>query len=101
MLGNPKQEYYRELKSYHLASSEASLLRNCEFWVWDKSVHEKLFDSTGGACCFWHIMGLPEKEHLVGKKANGNEILHIKMHGMKLYEKEWFDALQENRYLCL
>ncbi len=100
MLGtNPLNKRYQELKDSQIESSVSAILKNCEFWIWDESIHEKLFDTTGGACCFWHIIGLPEKEHLIGKKATGQEILEVRQHGMKMYEKEWFDALQENRYL--
>ena len=89
MLGtNPLNKRYQELKDSQIESSISHLLKNCEFWIWDESIHEKLFDTTGGACCFWHIIGLPEKEHLVGKKANGKEILESRLHGMKKYENE-------------
>jgi len=79
--------------------TEAPELRNKPFWVWDSDAHKILCNDEKGPNCFWHIIGEPEKEHLIGKKANGQEIIEKKLHGMKLYEKEWFDALQENRYL--
>jgi len=101
MIGDPVAERYRQLKQSKIESSTSALLNNSEFWVWDESIHTKLFDTTGGACCFWHIIGLPEKEHLIGKKATGQEIFENRQHGMKQYEKEWYDALQENRYLWI
>jgi len=101
MIGDPVAERYRQLKQSKIESSVSAVLKNCEFWIWDRSIHEKLFDTTGGACCFWHIIGLPEKEHLIGKKANGQEILEVRQHGMKHYEKEWFDAMKENRYIWI
>jgi len=99
MIKDPATERYKQLKNSRIESSVSALLQNSEFWIWKESLHEKLFDTTGGACCFWHIIGLPEKEHLIGKKANGQEILELRQHGMKKYEKEWFDALQKSRYL--
>lgn len=101
MIGDPVTERYRQLKQSKIESSVSAVLKNCEFWIWDKSIHEKLFDTTGGGCCFWHIIGLPEKEHLIGKKATGQEILEVRQHGMKHYEKEWFDAMKENRYIWI
>jgi len=82
-----------------IGTTQAPELRNKPFWVWDVVAHAILCNDKKGPNCFWHIIGEPEKEHLIGKKANGKEILEIKQHGMKLYEKEWFDALQESRYL--
>jgi hypothetical protein len=35
--------------------------RNCKFWVKDKQQHRKAYHETGGRCCFWHILGLPQK----------------------------------------
>ena len=102
MIGDPATQHYRNLKQQsQIESSDKALLLDCEFWVWDESIHQKLYDTTGGDCCFWHIIGLPEKEHLIGKKANGTEILELRQHGMKPYEKEWFDALQQNRYIWI
>jgi len=101
-LNNSKQATLAQstiLKEQLLA--EAPELAGCEFWRWDLSDkdHAAVCQAEKGKCCFWHIIGVPEKEHLIGKKANGNEILESKPHGMKQYEKEWFDALQENRYI--
>jgi len=80
---------------------EAPELRNKPFWVWDVDAHSMLCNDEDGPNCFWHIMGLPEKEHLIGKKANGQEIISIQKHGMFDYEKEWYDAMLENRYLWI
>jgi len=82
-------------------NTEAPILRNKPFWVWDEDAHKLLCNDEDGPNCFWHIIGLPEKEHLIGKKANGQEIIQVKKHGMKQYEKEWFDALQQSRYLWI
>jgi len=101
MIKDPATEYYKKLKQSRIESSVSLILKNCEFWIWNEDIHTKLFDSTGGACCFWHIIGLPEKEHLIGKKANGQEILELRQHGMKQYEREWFEALEKSRYLWI
>jgi hypothetical protein len=82
-------------------STEAAKLYGCPFWVWDDLAHKKLCNDKDGPNCFWHIIGLPEKEHLIGRNASGVEILEKVKHGMKLYQKEWYDALQENRYLWI
>jgi len=68
--------------------------------VWDESAHKQLCSEERGPNCFWHTIGLPEKEHLIGKKpGTGEEITEIIDHPMLDYEKEWYDALYQNRYL--
>lgn len=74
-------------------------LRGKPFWIWDKKEHEKICNEKNGNNCFWHIVGLPEKEHLMGKYPNGQDIIEITSHDMLEYEKEWYDALKTNRYL--
>lgn len=76
------------------------MFQNCPFWLWlEPKEHEREFQRTHGKCCFWHIIGEPEKEHLIGRDANGQEIIENLKHPMMEYEKEWYDAMQENRYL--
>lgn len=81
------------------SSSTLKILREKPFWIWDHIEHEKEYDNTFGNCCFWHIIGLPEKEHLVGKDQNGNEILEKRKHPMYDYEEEVFHELFKHRYI--
>jgi len=82
-----------------LGSIECPQLRGVPFWVWDEAAHKLLCNDERGANCFWHIIGLPEKEHLIGRKVNGQEIFQSITHEMMPYEKEWYDALEKSRYL--
>lgn len=69
------------------------------FWIADDTEHKILQVTTGNKCCFWHIVGLPEKVHLIGKDADGKEILETKQHPMYPYEQKTFDALFDHRYI--
>lgn len=81
------------------SSRTLKILRGKPFWIWDHMEHEKEYDDTSGICCFWHIIGLPEKEHLVGKDQNGNEILETRKHPLYDYEEEVFHELFKHRYI--
>ncbi len=34
---------------------------NCDFWIWDRELHENRYHFLEGRCCFNHMIGLPEK----------------------------------------
>jgi hypothetical protein len=44
------------------SSSEISVLRGLEFWIWDKEEHRQQALATNGNCCFNHVVGLPQKD---------------------------------------
>lgn len=67
--------------------------------MWNPIDHEKQYDETHGNCCFWHIVGLPEKEHLVGKSPDGHEIVEIRKHPLYDYEQEAYFELFKHRYI--
>ena len=37
-------------------------LRNRPFWIWNVEEHKQEDIKTNGACCFNHIIGLPQKD---------------------------------------
>ena len=74
-------------------------MRGKPFWIENQTEHEKLGTKTGEKCCFWHIIGLPEKEHLVGKSADGREIFEKRKHPMYDYELEAYKFIFDNRYV--
>ena len=76
-----KQEYrHLEQLGNKYAPSEKPLevkidcpeMRGKPFWIWDYDKHElrkkETWDEFKGRydCCFWHIAGLPVKEHVMG-----------------------------------
>ena len=69
-----------------------------EFWIQNEMEHQLLQMETDRACCFWHIIGLPQKEHLVGLDADGREIFQKTTHPMFDYEMEAYRFILENRY---
>ena len=77
----------------------AKQIRGKPFWIIDELEHQQALATTSGKCCFWHIIGLPEKEHLVGKSEDGKEILEKKKHPMYDYEIEVFESILSNRYV--
>lgn len=76
----------------------AADVRGKKFWIGIKE-HQGLMTETGEKCCFNHIIGLPEKEHLVGKGPDGKEIRETRKHPMYEYEREIFDSLFKHRYI--
>ena len=69
--------------------------RNLDFWLPNKQEHEDRFNLVANkklgidkvGCCFWHAVGLPEK--------NGEP------KGCFDYEQEIFDAIAEHRYVWI
>lgn len=68
------------------------------FWIEDQTEHEKIRE-TDKKCCFCHIVGLPEKEHLVGRSLDGKEIFEKRSHPMYDYEMELYHILDNERYI--
>ena len=58
------------------------------FWIPDKAQHEIEYDKTGKQCCYWHTIGLPEKE--------GRGLL-------PLFDYEWdlYQAIEKDKYVWL
>jgi hypothetical protein len=56
------------------------------FWIPDKAQHEQEYDRTNGKCCFWHLIGLPQKEGR-GK--------------LPLFDYEWdlYQAIEKDKYV--
>lgn len=81
------------------SSETLKILRGKPFWIWNEIEHEKQYDETHGNCCFWHTIGLPEKEHLVGRSPDGYEIVEKRKHPLYDYEKEAFFELFRHRYI--
>ncbi|WP_166286748.1 hypothetical protein, partial [Candidatus Nitrosotalea sp. FS] len=78
----------------------AKQVRDKSFWIEDEVEHQQQMVATDGKCCFWHIIGLPEKKHLVGKREeDGREIIETKKHDIYDYEIEVYDAIMANRYV--
>lgn len=65
--------------------NDLSILRGKPFWIFDNSSHRLEFINTNGKCCFWHIVGLPEKND--------------KKLPLFDYEELLYDSLQESKYL--
>lgn len=60
-------------------------ITNKPFWLWNKDQDKQEFDKHNGACCFNHVVGLPEK----------NGILHP----LYPFQKEVIDNLEKYRRL--
>jgi hypothetical protein len=43
-------------------SRQFQILQNKPFWIWDIEQHKQEDIRTNGACCFNHIIGLPQKD---------------------------------------
>lgn len=77
----------------------AKQVRDKPFWIQDEVEHQQQMAATCGKCCFWHIIGLPEKKHLMGKGEDGRDIIETKKHPIYDYEMEVYDAIKEYRYV--
>src|SRR5690348_9170400 len=80
------------------ATKLAADVRGKKFWIGVKE-HQGLMIETGEKCCFNHIIGLPEKEHLVGMGPDGKEVRETRKHPMYEYEREIFDSIFKHRYI--
>lgn len=77
----------------------AKQVRGKPFWIEDETEHQRQTIATSEKCCFWHIIGLPEKEHLMGKGEDGKEIKETKKHPIYDYEMEVYNTILTNRYV--
>src|SRR5579872_998361 len=93
-----KRKITRHDDNFH-GTEFAKQIRGKEFWIEDPLEHELKNMETNGKCCFWHIVGLPEKEHLVGKNENGQEIVEKRKHEIYDYEIEIYKLFLSNRYI--
>jgi hypothetical protein len=86
-------------------SSLLSVFRGKPFWIWDSAEHQAAFERTGGLCCFNHIIGLPEKEHLVGKEEIGEGqvryLTETRTHPLYDFQKQIIESLENYRYVFL
>lgn len=93
-MANTRQKF-KEWKKDRLASasSDIAIFRDVPFWIWQKDAHQKAFSDTKGKCCFNHIVGLPEKEHLIGRgpptpdNELGRPLLETRAHPMYDYQE--------------
>jgi hypothetical protein len=58
----PYQQHHKAKQQQQRLSSEISVLRGLEFWIWDKEQHTQEYLKTNGQCCFNHVVGLPQKD---------------------------------------
>ena len=95
--------YLQAAKKLNLASISSSellnILNDTPFWIWDPVKHQDSYEKKWssnlerGCCCFWHTIGLPVKEHLVGRlepteeHPDGVPVLKKIAHPMYDYEK--------------
>ena len=77
----------------------AKQVRDKPFWIEGEAEHQHKMIETSEKCCFWHIIGLPEKKHLMGKGEDGKEIIETKKHPIYDYEIEVYDTIMTNRYV--
>lgn len=88
----------KNIDSFH-RTEFSKHIREKPFWIVDELEHQQALEKTSGKCCFWHIIGLREKEHLVGKSEDGKEIVEKRKHIMYDYEIEIYDGILANRYV--
>ena len=78
---------HRQNQTNQLSSSSLDILRNKEFWYWDKEYHKQEYLRTKGQCCAQHILGLPEKNN--------------KKYPLFDYQKLIFDAIENNQNIWI
>lgn len=88
-----------KLKDLFRKTRFAKEVQGKPFWIEDETEHVRLQILTDCKCCFCHIIGLPEKEHLVGRGPDGREILERRKHPIFDYEMEAYHKLFDARYL--
>lgn len=104
ILGKPLIVKQQNSKTDRL-NSDISVFRDKPFWIWDSEEHRIAYSQSNGTCCFNHIIGLPEKDHLIGKNTlpdgTVQYITENKVHPLYDFQKEILDALENFRYIFL
>ena len=90
-------------KHKHLATVSLSetleVFNDIPFWVWDPVQHEIDYDNNYNTnleihtCCAQHVLGLPEKEHMVGRDKNDNPIIQTKQHPLYPWQKPMIESI--------
>jgi hypothetical protein len=62
-------------------------LQNKPFWIFDREQHKQEDIRTNGQCCFWHIIGCPQKD--------GKEMPVLP------YQKILYEALQNHKHIWI
>jgi hypothetical protein len=64
-----------------------AILLDKPFWIWDRDQHKLEYQKTKGACCFNHIIGLPQNDG----------------HDMPLlpYQRTLYDSLQNHKHVWI
>jgi hypothetical protein len=62
-------------------------LQGLPFWIFDREQHKQQDLKTGSNCCFWHVIGLPQKDG----------------HDMPLlpYQRTLYDSLQNHKHVWI
>jgi hypothetical protein len=62
-------------------------LQGKPFWIFDQQQHKAEDIRTKGKCCFWHVIGLPQKDG----------------HDMPLlpYQRTLYDSLQTHKHIWI
>jgi hypothetical protein len=69
------------------SSDLLSKLQNKPFWIFDKEQHRLEDIRTKGQCCFWHIIGCPQKD--------GHDMPVLP------YQKILYDTLQNHKHIWI
>jgi hypothetical protein len=62
-------------------------LQDKPFWIFEREEHRRLDIATNRNCCFWHIIGLPQKDG----------------HDMPLlpYQRTLYEVLQSHKHIWI
>lgn len=61
--------------------------KDIPFWIWDQQQHKQEDIRTKGQCCFWHIIGCPQKD--------GKDMPVLP------YQKILYDTLQNHKHIWI
>jgi hypothetical protein len=62
-------------------------LQSLPFWIFDKDQHKQQDLKTGSNCCFWHVIGLPQKD--------GHDMPVLP------YQRTLYDSLRKYKHLWI
>jgi hypothetical protein len=74
-------------QNYSIISQAQTKLQDKPFWIFDKEQHRLEDIRTKGQCCFWHIIGCPQKD--------GHDMPVLP------YQKILYDSLQNHKHIFI
>jgi len=103
MTQKKKQVYQFQTQKKHLANTSSTevldAFNGIPFWIWDPVKHKLAYENSYNTnletctCCSQHLLGLPEKEHLIGRTADDRPIIETRKHPLYPWQRPIIESI--------